>query len=171
MVLIFQELQDNEWDFNQIVWHNLKMGEALGCAFFSAAVLGWFKLYPDRNFQDLESYLRAEDFQTYVIATPFTKDVKKNYSLTYPYKMKEDAIPPTYHVRFSCLPMIDVMEEMSWYSKNYEDNFKKLKVTGSLMIKNIEIITNNDPELLKIDSKEITQLRKISLNQVLVCFG
>ncbi len=170
-LLLAEKVQEGESDLNYIVWHNMNIADKLhDLPIFISAAMGWFRLYPDCNFQDLENELRKKRFQTHIIATPFTEDVKKFCSLRYPGKTKEDnVIQPIYKVTFSCRPVKDALKEVLEYSMNYKENFEKLKVTGSLIVKNINDIPNNDPENRKLDSKtEVPFLTLISLNQCLI---
>ncbi len=176
MLVMLEPVQKSECDPHLTVWHNLKTADIHHhFPVFNAAALGWFRLYPNCNFQDLETELRKKNLQTHLIATPFTKHDKEIYSLTYPLKTKEErekeGIPPMYKVTFSCRPVEYALKELLKYSTSYGENFQKLKITGYLIVKNMDIFPINDNDNRKLDPQdEILPLTKITLNQCLVHF-
>ncbi len=171
MFLVLEPVQEGKCDPYLIVWHNLKMADIYhNFPIFNAAALGWLRLYPNCNLQDLEIELRNKNFQAHILATPFTKTDEKLCYLKHHFKTKGEVISPIYKATFSCRFAKYALEELLTYSTNYDENFQKLKDTGLLTVKNIDDILNNDPENRKLYQNEILPLEKITLNQFLVHF-
>lgn len=109
-------------DDDAVCWHNMRIADAI-CdinLFFSATV-GWFSIYPDKTFQDLEKELRDRNFTMHLVATT-DLTLQKNEHIEYPsLKMKasNNGVMPIYICIASTVA-----------SSSPAENFTRLKLSG-----------------------------------------
>lgn len=146
----------------QIVWNNISEADKkFNLQYFIAASLSWFKLFPDKNYQDLELELRNRKLNTYLIANRFNN---KSYKLC-----KPDKTPAEYLIIYSCRPPPYALEELLDYWPNYQDNFKNL-INCGVMVATTESGLEN-PAIKKINNPELEIMNKITDNKILIKFN
>lgn len=104
-------------------------------------IYGWFRENPDKELQDLEKELRAEDLDIYLI-------VNKNFS-NERFKivnMKNVSEPADYLLVVSCRIKEEALKELHEHHDSYEDNFALLNKAGSLMEKTTIVGPNFEEE-------------------------
>jgi len=116
-----------------ILWHNIRVADELhNLQMFIGAASGWFALNPEKNFQDLERELRERDLNTHLIAKKpgFSGD----FTLRIPVKDREQTKELIYECIYSCRPKEFALEELHEFAENYDDNFEKLALAGSVTV-------------------------------------
>lgn len=114
----------------EICFHNLKVADRYyQLNLFIASSFGWFRLHPDKNYQDFEEFLRANQMNTHLIAANPTID-KTLYSLS--------GEPAEFEALFSCRPPSIALKELLTHSSSYEENFAKLLKAGTLKLKSTD---------------------------------
>jgi len=159
--LIFDTPENSE-NPEKICWHNLEAADKYHLlSFFCAATRAWFKLHPDKNYQDLEKELRSKNLQTHIIAGKIEK-IPDNARLGL---HKQDSIDYKYECIFSCRPKEKAMEELLTHWKSYDENFEKLALSGTLILKSPnDSFPKSDPSFHQFDQKEIDIHSQISQN-------
>lgn len=143
---------------DELCLHNLKESDDhYQLYLFIAASFGWFELYPDKNYQDFEVFLRNNGMNTHLIAVKPAPDATNLYLIS--------GDPAEFECIFSCRPKELALKELMTHSSNYEENFGKLLRAGTLKItskdekiKNLELLSEeeiNDSFLLKYLKKKI----------------
>lgn len=109
----------------EIMLHNLREADNVyNLEYFTAASLSFLKLYPNKNYQDLEIFLREKDFNTHL----FVMKPKEGFFLR-----KVGVGPnPTYECFYSCRPKDVALQEVLNNLGTYESNFTKLAYAGIL---------------------------------------
>ena len=132
-------------------------------ALFICATIGWFKLNPTKNLQDLENYLRDNNFSTHLIATKPKENIHhklKGYGSRFNENCNWECI-------FSCRPKEYALKELLEHSATYEENFKKLLDSGLLVVEN-ENSLPDDPSIKKFNDKEKSEFNKVQDNEVII---
>lgn len=91
----FIDITDKE-DVHKIAHDNMKVADQNhNLKFMIASSMGWFKINPNKDFKDLEDYLRKHNFMTHIIAKkqtingtllkPNNKEIKCNYEGIYSF--------------------------------------------------------------------------------------
>ena len=107
---------------------------------FSLYTVEWFKLNPDKNLQDFETFLRENEFNTHVIASTYVPgpgNLKAAPSyFDYVLSLHGKVLPELkYCCLFSCRPFNIALDELKTHWKDYDENYSKLKETGFLQKK------------------------------------
>jgi len=105
------------------------------------AIYGWFRENPDKDLQDLERELRAEELDIYLIVNQNFKD--DSFKLVNFTKASE---PADYLLIVSCRSKEAALEELKEHHESYEANFELLNKSGSLMEKNTPTGPNFEDE-------------------------
>lgn len=130
----------------QICWHNLKISdEFYNLNYFIYAAIGWLKLNPTKNYQDLEKELRERNFNTHLIAKK--PQIKQNID---------------YECIFSCRPKQLALEELLKEWPSYEENFNNLSKAESMKVTNID---NKDSSIQKLNETQINEYELLSQNK------
>ncbi len=137
---------------NDITCINLKVAdENLNLELFLAATIGWFRANPECNFQDLELYLRENDFNTYL----------------YPRKPITSYNGYKYECIFCCRPQKEAYQQVIKEWGTYKKSFKKLKYTGSTILNKSRISeikgSVHFTDQTKKDLDDISYNRKIAV--------
>jgi hypothetical protein len=147
---------------DDVVLHNLRESDKyLHLQMFIISAQAWFSNNKGKSFQELEKYLRDNNFNTHLIAKePTTNKVSNanNYYLMSPDTKKEDETLK-YECIYSCRPKEYALKELKEHSASYEENFKKLKVSGQLGIRDDKTI---DEDFKEIDEKTSQTTKKLS---------
>jgi len=126
--LRFVDPEENESEID-ICLNNLRKADRYrNLNYFSCAAISWLILNPNKNLQDLEVFLRQNNFDTHTIAANsnhIDSPPKMFLSIT---GLKDDKL--IYTCVFSCRDKISAMKELKTHSKTYEENFEKLALTG-----------------------------------------
>jgi len=145
----------------ELFWHNLKVcDKVLSLSMFICVANHYFVLFPQNTFQDFEKELRQREFDTHIIAASLTSEMEKVYGCKFPI---ENTNSCDYYCIFSCRKRDMALKELKMYSKDYNENFEKLKRTGNLCVKNkdtkdIESIENVkilDPKMLSLSENKM----------------
>lgn len=152
--ILYDEISENDTKDN-IALYNLKQSDIhFNKETFICASIGWMKNDSNRSFQDLETYLRNNNFNTHLIAKPhkYTEDIElvnpnSNESLSY-------------ECIFCCKPEQYCLEDLYKFHSSYNENFNNLKYSGTLNVINKEKVDaiNNKSEgslLSKLSNNEI----------------
>lgn len=161
MKIALEPVEFNE-DPKDISDHNLKLTDKLlNLQLVIYSGFGWLKSRDNSDFSHLEKFLRDNELQTHLIAIDAQK--KYNFSLIHP----DGQTPCKYECIFSCRPKPHAMEELLERSGSYEDNFKKLKETGSRTLASLSPNGLRKNEVMKIFSeREKSLAEKIINNEV-----
>lgn len=163
----YQKVTDE--DPEEVVWNNLKKADhMLNQKFMLMTIVGWFRLHPDKNYQDLELEFRKRDMDTHIIARKINLKPGVRLSIL----GKHDKNKYKYEGMMSCRPKEYAMKEVLSYYDTYEDNFDRLPKTGILMTNNENIdllrgITEEDIESADqdpIDKSGLLQYNKVLIN-------
>ena len=164
MIRIFLKDPLSEESATQIVWHNLTEADKyFDLKFFIASATAWIKLNPDKNYQDLEKELRERNLNTHLYATQKPSEMK-HFKLGL-FK-QNDHNSYIYECIFSCRPKDLALKEVLSHWPSYEENFDKLKVSGSLFADNV----NKDPNLEIFNSEEKNNYEQITNNKKKIIF-
>jgi hypothetical protein len=147
----------------QICLHNLSItDEYYNLKLFSLSVTAWFKLNPEKNYQDLEKYLRDNKLNTHLICKK-PSNISKNHKLGL-FK-ENDSTLYLYECIYSCRPppyaLLELKETMGF---SYEENFENLKFAGSIFVEDEEtdqILKNKN--IKKLNSQELNIGELISI--------
>lgn len=129
---------EGETEF-QICEHNIRFSDKNhNLKYFIISSMAWFKLNPDKSYQDFETYLRENKFQTYLIA-------KKHKKLPEGTMLKKiNQIPetpePEFECIYSCRPAPHALNELLSISESYKVNFANLLKAGVLSASSSDII-------------------------------
>ena len=138
-----------------IVLHNLKKAdEQLDLKMFAGSQAGYFELNPTHGMQDLEIYLRNNNFGSHLIASPVS-DILTNYTLGF-YNKKDDPVEYKYEAIISCRPKEYAVAELLRAWPSYEKNFEELKYAAFVIVNDesetnatstdkLRLIDKNDP--------------------------
>jgi hypothetical protein len=155
---ILMKLRSQEEDLKDIAIQNLKLADKLlNLQLVIYASFGWLKSHVDTNFSHLETFLRENKLQTYLIAVESQNNY--DYNLIHPDGKTECK----YECIFSCRPPPYAMEELLETSGNYEDNFEKLKEAGSKTL-----ISSSSEELRKNKSIKILSHFETTLSEKII---
>lgn len=154
----------------QICCHNLTIADKyLNLQFMIASSMGWLKLNPTKNYQDLEMEFRSKNFNTHLLACK-PKDIPNTHLGLH---KDSDSTKYEYECIFSCRPKEYAIKELLQHWPNYEDNLAKLDKAGSIIANsdNNEIADNKDIKKLNENEKDSIQLisenkKKISVTAV-----
>lgn len=163
MKLINPEPDENE---ESICLYNLKMADKHhNLSSFVSASMGWFKLNPTKNYQDLELFFRKNNFDSHLYAI---KPRVPDSILGINGKTNNKYI---YECIFSCRPKKYALKEVLEYWPNYKENLHQLKFAGSIILneKGEEKI-KEIPNTGKIDDMQIDTYNLISLNLKKIIF-
>jgi hypothetical protein len=105
--------------------HNLQL--------FIMTSQAYFTMSPDANFQNFESFLRENKFETHLIAT--VPKLNKDFRVLKPGATREES---KYECIYSCRPAPLALKELLTHWKTYEENFEALINSGS-------VVTNTMP--------------------------
>jgi hypothetical protein len=148
------DIQENE-NPEDVCFNNLKVSDEFrNLAYFISSSMGWLNLNPGKNYQDLEKVLREKNFDTHLIATNKTQDVK----LQMPDKTDAE-----YVCTFSCRPKNDALKELLQHSKSYEENLEKLSKAGSYVVDDKKDLEN--PNVVKLTDPQVELHKMISENK------
>ena len=169
--ILYDELKmTDSIDFDDIALHNLKNSDIhYNKETFICSAVGWLKNKNTRTLQELELYLRNNNYNTYLIASPYTYDEQINL-----YTVNESKELLTFECIFCCKPKKQAFEDILKIHSSYEENFNKLLYSGMLKIKNqseentlFNKLCNNSLKLnfIKLTAKEsVEQLHKDIVN-------
>lgn len=138
-------------------WHNLTLATSINnMELINSSGLAWFRSNRDKTIQDLETQLRRERVNLYVIgATAKKLEINgKTISLRY-LNQPHDTKTPSYLLDYRCLPQMDMLAEFTRQDTSYNDNFTKLSETG---IYDIEDETEHLSDQDVLDSNELSQM-------------
>jgi hypothetical protein len=123
----FEDLTTTDIE-ESVLWHNMKKCDDIcNLQLFISCSMGWLRLNPTKNMQDLESELRKRDFNTHLYA----KDVPEDFQHTLELNSKIC----NYECFFSCRPKKLALEEVLEFHGTYENNFEKLANSGFRCLK------------------------------------
>ena len=146
----------------QICWHNLAVADKyLNLQFFIAASIGWIKMNPTKNYQDLEKELRDRDFNTHLLACK-PKSVPNSHLGLY---RENDLTTYSYECIFSCRPKEHAIKELLGHWPSYEINFKNLSRSGSIIVNDVTNIDNADKDTHMLSENEKSNTSLISENK------
>ena len=156
--VLYDEISENETK-DDIALYNLKQSDInFNKETFICSSLGWIKNDSNRTFQDLETYLRNNDFNTHLLAKPhkYTEDIElenpnSNETLSY-------------ECVFCCKPEQYCLEDLYKIHSSYDENFNNLKYSGTLKVKNEEKVDEVE------DSSDGTLISKLSNNEIKLNF-
>jgi hypothetical protein len=165
----YKEVTDE--DPEDVVWNNMKKADhMLNQKFMLMTIVGWFRLHPDKNYQDLELEFRKRDMDTHIIA----REVKLKPTVRLSILGKHDKREYKYEGMLSCRPKEYAMKEVLSFYDTYEENFDRLPETGILMTTNENIdllreVTEEDLACVEhddIDKSNLIQYNKVMINYV-----
>jgi len=156
--VLYDDVSENETN-DDIVLYNLKQSDIhFNKETFICSSIGWMKNDSKRTFQDLETYLRNNNFNTHLLAKPhkYTEDIElvnpnSNESLSY-------------ECVFCCNTEQNCLENLYKMHSSYDDNFNNLKYSGTLKVINKE--KDNDVD----NSSDISLIRKLCNNTIKLKF-
>jgi hypothetical protein len=126
-------------DEESILWHNMKICDDIhNLRLFISCSMGWVRLNPEKNMQDLESELRKRNFNTHLYA----KEIPRNSQ----YTLKLNSKNCDYECIFSCRPAKLALEEVLKFHDTYDTNFEKLANSGFICLKPEKDILREDDE-------------------------
>jgi hypothetical protein len=146
-----------------VVWHNIKLAdERYNLQLFLAAAGGWFHLYPEKGFQDLERELRQRNMKTHLFAAKPTLQAK--YKLMNPQKEFDTGLE--FECMYSCRPAPHALKEVLQHSSSYEENFEKLAKSGYITLSDEKAKDVSNSDKVKIFSdEEKTDMQLLSENK------
>lgn len=153
--LVNPEKDESEYD---ICLHNLVIADKYhNLSYFMAASMGWFKLNPTKNYQDLELLLRKLDLETHLYAK---NPMIPNSKLGLHKKINDSYL---YECIFSCRPREYALKEVLEFWSSYEKNFDQLKFAGTIVIDEIDKLEET-PGVKKFTDNEMSTHELISSN-------
>lgn len=143
--------------------HNLKQADkTLNLEHFIAAATGWLSTQQDKNYQDLEQYLRANNFDTHI----FPRETK----LPEHARLMMQKNECRYEGVFSCRPKEYALKEILSYWPSYDVSYDNLKYAGMIVTTNTnpDLSTHGFPkqDLIPIKNKNI--MDEITKNETLI---
>lgn len=147
----------------EICLHNLKITDLNhNLQYFIVSVQGWFNLNPTKNYQDLEKFLRENNFNTHLYcAKPRSVPNSKLVG-----RIKD--VDCEYECIYSCRPKNHALEEVLKFWSSYEENFEKLKYAGMLSVENIE--DDSSDQTIKFNEDQMNTHELISKNRKKIKF-
>jgi len=133
---MYLEIIETDEDPIEVAYNNLKIADMLhNLELFTYAKIGYFKNFPHHTPQDLERYLRFNNFSTYLIATKPRPPNGINYKLA-----RIDNTECRYECIISChqYAMRELLE--NWPS--YNDNFDALHYAGDIVLLDDKSVEN-----------------------------
>lgn len=160
--ITFENPKDNETP-SDIVWHNIRIAdEQYNLQYFIAAARGWFHLYPQKGYQDLEKELRQKNMNTYLFAAK-PGDLRIKHRLV---NLQEEEKGVEYECMYSCRPPPYALKEVLRHSKSYEENLEKLAKAGHIVVDEAGSSKMMGSEKVKILSDdEKTEMQLLSENK------
>ena len=151
----YREPEENE-NVEDIARHNIIISDKFKkIDYLEMCCISWLKLDIERDYQDLEQLFRNLNLDSYVIAHPIQK-IPDNIELNYPNgKISNEIL--TFTVKILNKTKEESMNELLSIHSSYDENFKCLKKTGCLMLK------NNNSEVVKNlpDEPQINEIKKV----------
>lgn len=155
-------------DPEEVCWNNLKKADhMLNQKFMMMSVVGWFRLHPDKNYQDLEKEFRKRDMDTHIVA----REVKLKEGIRLSILGKHDKREYKYEGMLSCRPKEYALKELLTFHDTYEENFDMLPQTGILMTnnENIDLLRPvSEEEIANADKDEIDKSDLIQYNKTII---
>lgn len=141
----FEDLTSTDVEEN-VLWHNMKKCDDIyNLQLFISCSMGWLRLNPTKNMQDLESELRKRDFNTHLYA----KDVPD-----FQYTLELNSKICNYECIFSCRPKKLALEEVLKFHGTYENNFEKLANSGFRCLRSEKDNLDEKTNLKVFDDKD-----------------
>ena len=130
----YREPEENE-NVEDIAKHNIIISDKFKkIDYLEMCCISWLKLDIERDYQDLEQLFRNLNLDSYVIAHPIQK-IPDNLELNYPNgKISNETL--TFTVKILNKTKEESMNELLSIHSSYDENFRCLKKTGCLMLKN-----------------------------------
>lgn len=152
----------------EIAWANMRVSDQhLHLSTFVSAALGWLKANDgEKNYQDLEKELRKRDFSTHIFAS---SKRETGFDILLPFSKNEQK--PNFYIYeafFSCRPPPFAMKELLTHSTSYQENFDKLKYSGTLITNEVLHQMDVISDIHMFDEDETAILAKITYNKVLI---
>lgn len=156
--LIPSEARREDESLKDVAIHNLKISdEHFDLPKFSESAMAWMKCHPKCGFDDLESFLRANNFNTYVFA-------RKPPPPTTIYDLQNPNFPDMtceWMIYFSCRPPPHAKNEVLKHCSSLKENSDRLATGGFAMSSSAS--DKNLPENVKLfDIEEMSDALKIS---------
>lgn len=143
----------NNENIIDIANHNIKISdECLNYKLFSSSAIGWLNANPNKNFQDLEKFLRNNNLNTHLFCTK--PDINKDFYLGLINNLNNsNEINYKWLCNISCKPKNIAKNDITKYWSSYQENFNQLCYAGSLIpIKNKN---NNIDDNISIETNEL----------------
>lgn len=154
----------------EVMYNNLRIADSLlNLKLFLCARSAYFEIFPEKNYQDLEVYLRHNNFNIYLIA--------RSVNLPFEYQIKKFNLPNLrceYECISSCRPHPYAMIELEQNWRSYNENFEALKKAGDVCISNESSLDGYNPEEDNIqifkNNNEKKMMEFVSKNKVRIIF-
>lgn len=159
MLRILYEDFNSQDNFSENIFHNMMLSDM----YFNTETLrhssySWLVNNPDKNFQDLETLFRENNFNTYLIAKKIS--IPENFILKTPNNNVQDLL---YECHFSCKPSNLSLQEVLDNYPSYEENFENLSKSGNLCIisdQNNDYVDNSTSLIKKLMNNQIKLIFK-----------
>ncbi len=142
MILIIEKLSHMAFDItyvepdetesvNDIIWHNLREADKHHHLLsFIYAANAWLRENKSKDYSDFEKEIRINNLNTHLIAC-VPRITRPDMKLGI---LGRDDRDYKYECIYSCRPKKYALEELLENSSSYEENFEKLKQSGSIML-------------------------------------
>lgn len=157
---------NNEESAHDIALHNLRVSDELHhLVYFSQTAMGWMKIHPSKNFQDLEAFLREKELCTHLFCAEPPSDIGAD-DLVSP---NEPGKQCKWMVFFSCRPKEHALAEvLDRCPEGYDENFKRLADAGFVAPKEFRRYYNDDFENDEITPEHLKAYQLINCQRKLL---
>ena len=164
----FEDPKENESP-NDIALHNMRQAdENLDLNCFIAGSTGWLNANVGKGYQDLEKFLRLNNFDTHLFPKKIVLPKSKKLGVV---TIKNDQTVYEYEVIISCRPKEDAIAEILTFWPSYEESFKNLSKAGCVLQNSDKVKEDLTKEYKILDDTDADYLGQVCQNKKKISFS